>query len=72
MKAVGREELNRGLWGCHSQAQSVAGWETVQAGNPVPVSAGLPGGGGITVRQPLPFHYTGHSLLVQRPADPEW
>jgi hypothetical protein len=47
-----------GVRGCHSQAQSVAGREPVQAGNPVPVSAGSPGGG-ITVHQPLPFHYTG-------------
>jgi hypothetical protein len=39
----------------------VAGREPVQTGNPVPVSAGSPGGG-TTVRQP--------SFLVQRPADP--
>jgi hypothetical protein len=59
-----------GVRGCHSQAQSVAGREPVQAGNPpVPVSAGLPGGG-IMVLQPIPFHYTEQNLLARRPADP--
>jgi hypothetical protein len=50
----------------------LAGREPVQAGNPVPVSTGSPGGS-TTVRKPLPFHYTDRvflCFLVRRPADP--